>query len=201
MKKRIFAWALLLLGFMQGYAQNSPSADAGRARAVGRFEGEIGGGLSFGADRLNFDRSNPGAAFYAEVRYNVQLLPLDVGVQVGGTIFHRESDHAGQLKFRSWNVMAVADYNFRRRRNVSFFAGAGVGYAFLDNSAPVVFDDTQSNWGGFSTGSRSGSLCFMPRIGVELFHHLRVTFDYKLQERANRHFGLSLGVVFGGGRR
>lgn len=89
----------------------------------------------------------------------------------------------------------------RRRRNVSFFAGAGVGYAFLDNSAPVVFDDTQSNWGGFSTGSRSGSLCFMPRIGVELFHHLRVTFDYKLQERANRHFGLSLGVVFGGGRR
>lgn len=147
MKKRIFAWALLLLGFMQGYAQNSPSADAGRARAVGRFEGEIGGGLSFGADRLNFDRSNPGAAFYAEARYNVQLLPLDVGVQVGGTIFHRESDHAGQLKFRSWNVMAVADYNFRRRRNVSFFAGAGVGYAFLDNSAPVVFDDTQSNWG------------------------------------------------------
>ncbi len=97
--------------------------------------------------------------------------------------------------------MAVADYNFRRRRNVSFFAGAGVGYAFLDNSAPVVFDDTQSNWGGFSTGSRSGSLCFMPRIGVELFHHLRVTFDYKLQERANCHFGLSLGVVFGGGRR
>lgn len=137
MKKRIFAWALLLLGFMQGYAQNSPSADAGRARAVGRFEGEIGGGLSFGADRLNFDRSNPGAAFYAEARYNVQLLPLDVGVQVGGTIFHRESDHAGQLKFRSWNVMAVADYNFRRRRNVSFFAGAGVGYAFLDNSAPL----------------------------------------------------------------
>ena len=189
MKKRIFAWALLLLGFMQGYAQNSPSADTGRARVVGRFEGEIGGGLSFGA------------AFYAEARYNVQLLPLDVGVQVGGTIFHRESDHAGQLKFRSWNVMAVADYNFRRRRNVSFFAGAGVGYAFLDNSAPVVFDDTQSNWGGFSTGSRSGSLCFMPRIGVELFHHLRVTFDYKLQERANRHFGLSLGVLFGGGRR
>ena len=101
MKKRIFAWALLLLGFMQGYAQNGPSADTGRVRAVGRFEGEIGGGLSFGADRRNFDRSNPGAAFYAEARYNVQLLPLDVGVQGGGTIFHRESDHAGQLKFRS----------------------------------------------------------------------------------------------------
>lgn len=187
--------------FHAGLCPKQPVGRCGACACGGPVRGEIGGGLSFGADRLNFDRSNPGAAFYAEARYNVQLLPLDVGVQVGGTIFHRESDHAGQLKFRSWNVMAVADYNFRRQRNVSFFAGAGVGYAFLDNSAPVVFDDTQSNWGGFSTGSRSGSLCFMPRIGVELFHHLRVTFDYKLQERANRHFGLSLGVVFGGGRR
>lgn len=41
----------------------------------------------------------------------------------------------------------------------------------------------------------------MPRIGVELLHHLRVTLDYKFQEKANRHIGLTLGVVFGGGRR
>lgn len=60
---------------------------------------------------------------------------------------------------------------------------------------------SQPNWGGFSTGNKTASFCFMPRVGVELFHHLRITLDYKLQEKANRHVGISLGVVFGGGRR
>jgi len=197
MKKLIFAFALLCC--IQGNAQTSQSTVADRK--VGRIEGEIGGGFSFGADKLNFDKNKLGATFYAEARYNMQRVPLDIGVQAGGTIFHRESVNAGQLKFRTWNVMAVSDYNFRRCKKISLFAGIGLGYASLDHSAPITFDDSQSNWGGFSTGTRTGSLCFMLRIGVELFHHLRVTLDYKLQEKANRHFGLSLGVVFGGGCR
>lgn len=194
MKKLIFVFALLC--FMQGNAQISQSPVVGRK--VGCIEGEIGGGFSFGADKLNFDKNKLGATFYAEARYNMQRVPLDVGVQVGGTIFHRESVNAGQLKFKTWNVTAVTDYNFRRYKKISFFAGIGLGYASLDNSAPITFDDSQPNWGGFSTGTKTGSLCFMPRIGVELLHRLRVTLDYKLQEKANRHFGLSLGVVFGG---
>ena len=197
MKKLIFAFALLCC--IQGNAQTSQSTVADRK--VGRIEGEIGGGFSFGADKLNFDKNKLGATFYAEARYNMQRVPLDIGVQAGGTIFHRESVNAGQLKFRTWNVMAVSDYNFRRCKKISLFAGIGLGYASLDNSAPITFDDSQSNWGGFSTGTRTGSLCFMPRMGVELFPHRRVTLAYKLQEEANRHFGLSLGVVFGGGCR
>ncbi|WP_300904538.1 outer membrane beta-barrel protein [uncultured Alistipes sp.] len=197
MKKLLFAFALLC--FMQGNAQTVQSSVADRK--VGRLEGEIGVGLSFGADKLNFDKNRLGATFYAEARYNMQRVPLDVGVQVAGTIFHRESVDAGELKFKTWNVMAVTDYNFRCHTKISFFAGMGLGYASLDHSAPIVFDDSQPNWGGFSTGTKTGSFCFMPRVGVELFHHLRVTLDYKLQEKANRHFGLSLGVLFGGGRR
>lgn len=184
---------------MQGNAQ--PSQFEVAERKVSQFEGEIGGGIPFGADKLNFDKNKLGATLYVEARYNMQRVPLDVGVQVGGTIFHRESVNAGQLKFKTWNVMAVTDYNLRRHKKISFFAGIGLGYASLDHSAPITFDDLQPNWGGFSTGTKTGSFCFMPRIGVELLHHLRVTFDYKLQEKANRHFGLTLGVVFGGGRR
>ena len=197
MKKLIFVFALLW--FLQGNAQTSQLA--GAERQVGRFEGEIGGGISFGADKLNFDKNKLGATFYTEARYNMQRVPLDVGVQVGGTIFHRESVNAGQLKFKTWNVMAVTDYNLQRHKKISFFAGIGLGYASLDHSAPITFDDSQPNWGGFSTGTKTGSFCFMPRIGVEVLHHLRVTIDYKFQEKANRHFGLTLGVVFGGGRR
>ena len=184
---------------MQANAQTNQSPVA--ERKVGCIEGEIGGGITFGADKLNFDKNKFGATFYAEGRYNIQRVPLDVGVQVGGTIFHRESVNAGQLKFKTWNVMAVTDYNLRRHKKISFFAGVGLGYASLDNSAPITFDDSQPNWGGFSTGTKTGSFCFMPRIGIELLHHLRVTFDYKLQEKANRHFGLTFGVVFGGGSR
>lgn len=169
--------------------------------SIGSIEGEIGAGVAFGTNKLGFDKINPGAAFYAEVRHNFKKLPFDVGVHVAGTIFHRESDKAGQLKFKSWNVLAVTDYNFMQKSKVSFFAGVGVGYASLENSAPIVFDDSQTNWAGFSTGKKNGSFCFMPRVGVELFHHLRITAAYKLAEKANSHFDLTIGVVFGGGIR
>lgn len=171
------------------------------ACTVARFEGEVGAGIAFGADELNFDGNRTGATFFAEGRYNIRRLPIDVGLQLAGTIFHREADNAGELKFKSWNVLAVADYNFRRCKNVSFFAGFGAGYAALENSAPVVFDISAPNWAGFSTQDGQGSFCFMPRVGVELFHRLRFTFDYKFQEKANRHFDFTAGFVFGGGRK
>lgn len=189
--KRLFL-ALALLCFLQGKAQDYK---------VGRIEGEVGAGFTFGADKLNFDKNRIGATFYAEGRYNLRQFPIDVGIQVAGSIFYRESNHAGDLKFKTWNVLAVSDYNVVLGRKVSFFAGIGLGYASLGNSAPITFDDSQTNWAGFSTGDKTGSFCFMPRVGIELFHHLRLTFDYRLQEKANRHFGISLGVVFGGGAR
>ena len=197
MKKIVFTFVLLLY-FMPGNARTDQSSINQRIRYL---EGEVGVGISFGADKLNFDRSELGAVLYAEARYNIQRIPLDVGVQVGGTIFHRESFNAGRLDFKTENVLVVTDYNFRRYNKISFFTGIGLGYATLDNSLPISFDDSKPNWGGFLTGYKKGSFCFMPRIGVELFHHLRMTLDYKLQEKANRHFGFSLGVVFGGGRK
>lgn len=169
--------------------------------SVGCIEGEVGAGVVFGTDKLGFDKINPGAVCYAEIRHNFRKLPLDAGLHVAGTIFHRESDKAGQLKFKSWSFIAVTDYNFLQKSKVSFFAGAGVGYASSEHSAPIVFDDSQPNWGGFSTGGKKGAFCFMPRAGVELFHHLRVTAAYKLADKANSHFDLTIGVAFGGGLR
>lgn len=193
--KKCVLFLLAVCCLTLGKAQNKS------AYSVGCVEGEVGTGLVFGTGKVGFDKINPGAAFYAELRYNFKKLPLDAGLHVAGNIFQRESDMAGQLKFKSWNFMAVADYNFRQQSKVSFFAGAGVGYASIENSAPIVFDDSQPNWGGFTTGTKSGSLCIMPRIGVELFHHLRVTASYLLADKANSHFNLTIGVTFGGGPR
>lgn len=198
MKNLIYALALLCV--FQGNAQTTQRATKSDC-TVARFEGEIGVGAIFGADKLNFDSNRIGATFYAEGRYNLRRFPLDVGLQVAGSIFHRDSDNAGNLEFRTWNVLAVSDYNFRQCKKVSFFAGVGLGYAALDTSAPIVFDNSTPNWAGFSTGDKKGSFCFMPRVGVELFHRLRFTFDYKFQEKANRHFDLTVGFVFGGGQK
>lgn len=197
---RNFILVLALLCIIQSNAQTTSltkSSDCG----ITRFEGEIGVGLNFGSDKLNFDNSRIGATFFAEGRYNFQRIPIDIGLQVAGSIFHRDAKNAGNLEFKTWNVLAVTDYNFRRCKKVSFFAGFGLGYAALDTSAPIRFDNSNPNWAGFSTGEKKGSFCFMPRVGIELFHRLRFTFDYRLQEEANRHFDLSIGFVFGGGRR
>lgn len=196
---RNFILIIALMCVFPGNAQTNRSKPADRE--VGCIEAEVGVGFVFGAEKLNFDKTKLGATFHAEMRYNLRRLPLDVGIQAGGTIFHRESRNPRQLKFKTWNLLAVSDYNFRRCKNISFFAGIGLGYVSLDNSAPIIFDDTPDNWGGYSTGGKTGGFCFMPRAGVELFHRLRLTIDYKLQEEANRHFGITLGVVFGGGRR
>lgn len=200
MKKLILALILLVSGIPGSHAQATRNT-ASPARKVGRIEAEIGVGALFGGDKLNFDNNRIGATFYAEARYNLRRLPLDAGVQVAGSIFYRDSDNAGDLGFRTWNIMAVSDYNFRRGKTVSFFAGIGLGYAFLNNSAPIAFDNSAPNHGGFSTGDKTGSFCFMPRVGMELFHRLRFTLDYKMQEKANRHFDLTVGFVFGGGKR
>ena len=183
-----WAWAL--------HAQNNAST-----LEVRRIEGEIGLGLVFATGKLQFDRVNTGATGHIELRYNLRRQPIDVGVQVSGAIFHRESDMAGRLKFRGWNLLAVSDYNYRRGRRVSLFGGLGLGYASIINSAPITFDNTQPHWGRISTGDKTGSFCVMPRIGVEFFNHLRLTLDYKWQEKANCHFSLTLGGVFGGGRK
>lgn len=198
MKKLILALALLCA--FQSNAQSTPSAKRSDCE-VRRFEGEIGVGINFGADKLNFNSNRIGATFFAEGRYNLQRLPIDVGLQIAGSIFHRDADNAGNLEFQTWNVLAVTDYNFRRCNKVSFFAGFGLGYTALDTSGPIRFDNSNPNWAGFSTGDKKGSFCFMPRVGVELFHRLRFTFDYKLQEKTNRHFDLTVGFVFGGGRK
>lgn len=108
MKKYVIL-ILAIFCLSHGKAQNMSTY------SIGSIEGEIGAGVAFGTNKLGFDKINPGATFYAEIRHNFKKLPLDMGVHVAGAIFHRESDKAGQMKFKSWNVMAVTDYNFLQK--------------------------------------------------------------------------------------
>ena len=84
---------------------------------------------------------------------------------------------------------AVSDYSFFRTDWISLFAR--FGYVFHKESASVLFDDTQPNWGGFSCQA-TGMVCFMPRVGAEFFHRVCITVDYRIEKKANRHCSLML---------
>ena len=169
---------------------------------VRRFEAEIGVGLVNGASKLSLDGCDAGPLLYAEVRYNLRALPIDVGVQLSSSYFHRKADgQADRLQTRSSNIMAVADYNLFRGRRVSLFAGVGVGCGVLELTAPLAITHPDERWSGYTTGDGKSKLCLSPRFGVELFNHLRLTLFYMGEERANNHFGLSIGGVIGGGRK
>lgn len=193
MIKRITAVVIAVLCCATAFAQKVD---------VRRLEGEIGVGLINGVNKLTLDGCDAGPRLYAELRYNLQVLPIDVGVQLSSGYFHRGADsQAHRLQTKSCNIMAVADYNFFRGRKISFFAGAGVGCGVLNLTAPITITRPDEQWSGYTAGDGKAKFSVMPRAGVEFFNHLRLTLFYTGEEKANNHYGLSIGGVFGGGRK
>lgn len=208
--KKIFLVLAFLTCTLSSVAQ-SPKTLTPFPREVRAIEGEIGFGIRFGAPKLGFDETI-GFTCQIEMRYNLPRLPLDFGIQASmGTLNRFRSPIDPSLPswlrdddvwIKSWNVLVVSDYTWRRTKRVSFFAGLGLGYAHFDATAPISeYVSEDPYYYALSAGDPKNGICVMPRIGIEFFHHLRLTLDYKFQERANRHFNISIGGVFGGGKK
>lgn len=193
MSKRITILFIAIMSCVATFAQKVE---------VRRLEGEIGVGLVNGVSKLTLDGCDAGPRLYAELRYNLRILPIDVGLQFSSAYFHRGADgQAHRLQIKSSNIMAVADYNLFRGRKISLFAGAGVGCGVLNHTAPITITRPDERWSGYTTGDGKAKFSVMPRFGVEFFNHLRLTLFYTGEEKANNHYGLSIGGVFGGGRK
>ena len=169
-------------------------------RDIKAIEVEIGAGMTFGASKLKnagFDKTKIGETGFVEIRYNFKQAPVDLGLHIGGTIFGRTIKDTGEkLNFSSGNFMVTSDYNFRFwNPNYTVFAGLGVGVAKFGNSAQTEYRGD----GIYVDNGTNSSVCFMPRVGVELWQHLRLTMSYVIEERANSHFNLTIGVAIGGG--
>lgn len=192
MKNLLLFCAILVAMIHPVYAQQ---------RDIKAIEVEIGGGITFGASKLRgvgFDKTEVGQTGFVEIRYNLNRIPVDIGLHLRGTVFGREMQKIGEhLNFSSGNFMITSDYNYRRNSNCMLFAGLGVGFASFGNSAQIEYLDD----GSYMDNGSNGSICVMPRIGVELWHHLRLTCAYIFEERANGHFNLSIGIAIGGGRK
>lgn len=121
-----------------------------------------------------------GISLALEVRNN--LSPRwDIGPRAGMDFYGTTAD-------------VVSDYNFiRPNKNVMFFVGAGMGAGDVSEVGRVGISD-----GPVETTTK---FHFMPRAGVELFQHARLTATLHTYNFSQAYIMFSLGVVIGGGRK
>ncbi len=192
MKVLMFAVCFLFVGlFPQLQAQNKTDFKA--------FEFEIGGGITCGSNHGAL-KVCPGCNIYMEARTNLKNTPWDLGFQLGlGYLNRKDENKISYYVSNKFSMLAFVDYNFRYWDKVAPFAGIGLGRTELIYNTPGAID----NDGKPSIYKQIFSPVVMnPRIGVELFNHLRITAEYKIHfhNRCN-WFALNVGVAFGGGKK
>ena len=119
-----------------------------------------------------------------EARYNFRS-PWDIGLRENINNYFAD----GGITPATYDI--TTDYNFRQGNNISFFVGVGAGLTTYTYSDPYT-----TFW------DRRNMFHFMPRAGVELINRVRLTayFDTYSNKYLDNNFGLSAGLVLGGGK-
>lgn len=123
--------------------------------------------------------------FGIEGRYNFNHRPWDVGINSAFDLY-------------GGRIIVVGDYNFSRNKDCSFFIGTGAGWA---NTSILNIDEAIEQCGDACCASTQDCLCFSPRIGLELFRHLRLTATINTYNFKQAELAISLGVAIGGGNK
>lgn len=167
---------------------------------VQNVEGELFAGVTAPLG-LNGGKSAAGFGLGIEVRRNFKSTGWDVGGQISMmSAEHRyhnphfaddpeRRDHYYGQSNMTFSFMAVGDYNFRQGRRVNPFAGAGFGFAERHSDKAL------------GPGPEGIGIAFMPRIGVELWSHLRVSASFYVAGKGNNCFALTIGGVIGGRKK
>lgn len=166
----------------------------GQVIDVQRVEGELNVGLGTSVGNFQDGKHRIGPDLGLELRYNIPQSKFDVGLLANLTTsvfdFDSRPGFDGQWDLtqsnRSVNLMLVGDYNFNQGSRVNPYVGLGLGASFYD----VVEDKVYPQSG---TG-----FIFRPRVGIELFHHLRIGAFLSVIRTGYTNFGISIGGVIGG---
>ncbi|MDD6475872.1 MAG: outer membrane beta-barrel protein [Sodaliphilus pleomorphus] len=170
------------------------------------FEIEAGTGPNFGLSNVEAMRKNKvGTDLYGEFRYNFANAPLSIGMQVAYNILNRETKgyNDGYMwaysnyDYTSTDLMLTCDYRKRVSKLATIFGGVGIGMCRISDSAKLQSLGADVTGEGFTDDGPSGSMAFMPRVGIHVANLLRITAGYKFQEKANRHAFVTIGVTFG----
>ena len=211
-KLTILLLAMLTLSGLKASAQEG--MQSGQVR---RWSLELGYSCNFLQDKLpQFYCNKVGFDFHIAGRYRIGQTPFDVGLLFSINALPRENHFSfddelldanfqpigriegykeDEVSFVSSNFMATFDYNKRLGRRCEAFVGAGLGICRYSAGKKCEATD-MDRYGRINYESHGGtSLSLMPRVGVLLFNHLRLTAGYKFQEKANRHAFVSISMV------
>jgi hypothetical protein len=162
------------------------SLAASGQNAVGPLELQFSVGATYPIDSYP-GNENLGPQLSLEGRYNFKKVPVDVGVELYLGVALRDYKGDDQSN-RIASISVTSDYYFNRGAKVSQFAGLGLGIAQCEVvEGPYGVDGTH--------------FLFTPRVGVEMFHHLRLTLDARIAKKGYSTIGLSIGYALGGGLR
>ena len=181
MKRKHFTFYLLAALLLT----STEAASAQESQPVKRFEFETKLGVTFPIDKF-VGREQLGPQLGLESRWNMDT-PFDVALELYMGSAVRHNNHH-DISTRIFSLTLYGDYNFRRGSKVAPFVGAGIGSANCENIQG-------------SEGREGGSLLLVPRVGVKLWNHLRLTADLRLARKGFNTVGLSIGYAFGGGRK
>ena len=160
-------------------------------QTVSKFEFEMWGGLGVPLGGYHRGDSKTGASVGMSLRYNFSEIPVDCGVYVALNSARRDfKRYSGDGDYyqnnRTGSFGIEGNYNFGQGLKVNPFAGLCLG---------VGVNDVVGDRHVLSSGT---TMSIMPRLGVELFHHLRVGAYCQLTRRGYNNAGLMIGIVVGG---
>lgn len=171
---------------------------AASAQEVGRFEFELGYGGAFPIQMENHPAYN-GRHYFGEVRYNLNS-KFDLGLNISDTRFIQDDVSDKTIhQIHGLQAYLCFDYNWRRAKEYNIFVGLGAGWTVFQSN---------TNYYGLTDGTGSKSIegsvpCFAPRVGIELFDRLRLSYSliapYDCYELI--HSTITIGLVFGGKRK
>lgn len=152
---------------------------------VQRFEGELSVGLTAPISKFHGGRTEIGPQFGLEGRYNFPYSAFDCGLLVDVTtaVYGLRGDEQSN---RSINLVVNGDYNFRQGEKVNFYAGAGIGLSMNEEVTAHIYPH------------QGTSFLFRPRIGVELFRHLRIGLNLNVNRVGFSNAAITIGGVIGG---
>lgn len=181
---------MLLLSLPEAASAYGNSGQRYRSSAGGnnvrRIEVEAGGGFIYAGSYAG-NQAKPGMVLFVEARHNFPMTPFDVSLQAVTGSFSRKDDNLAV----NLNIGGIffADWNWRPGRAASPFIGLGIGAAAVESM-------------GISSGHmQEAAFVLNPRIGIELFEHLRITLEYKRTRPYCSFLGLNVGFAFGGGSK
>ncbi len=165
-------------------------------RDVRAFEGSFSLGVVIPSSRSGFNiRPSESRTYQIEFRYNLRKQPISLGLSFNHSVLAYESEinysEEGSLsdsyitKPYNSNLMVVGDCNFLRNTCFSPIVGLGIGAGCV---------------GWWDSIFSRGSVCLMPRVGVELWRRLRLMVSYNMWESDN-YTSFSVGISFGGGKK